>query len=231
MTTSLGDDEISKRIFFAGLFGLPWLQLAHSMGFYADQRGNEVSTESGTPFMLLWLIHSWDHHIGIRPTPCTRWWLTHVLSCPFVLPCFYRSVSKPKDVGQPKPELCYFDDTALVHLDSLGSIHLSGKAAIVSVCTCSRSRRVHRLVKNSCQVPVVNVDACRTLDTTRWIVTRMSVWMVGVWYYLHWTTPARRIQVHTADGAWVVGLMFAYIRLYASNVSFRNHHMFTRWFL
>ena len=73
---------------------------------------------------------------------------------------FYSSVSKPKDVGQPKPELCFFDDTALVHLDYVGSIHLSGKAALVFVCTCSRSRRVHRLVKNSCQVPVVNVDAC-----------------------------------------------------------------------
>ena len=48
-TATIRDDELSKRIFFAGLFGLPWLQLVHSMGYYANQRGNEVSTESG-PF-------------------------------------------------------------------------------------------------------------------------------------------------------------------------------------
>jgi hypothetical protein len=47
--STLRDDEISKRIFFVGLFGLPWLQLVHSMGFYANQpAGNVVSVESGT---------------------------------------------------------------------------------------------------------------------------------------------------------------------------------------
>lgn len=48
MSTPLTDDQISKRIFYAGLFGLPWLQLVHSMGFYSNKRNNLISAESGT---------------------------------------------------------------------------------------------------------------------------------------------------------------------------------------
>lgn len=60
--SSLRDDEISKRIFYAGIFCLPWLQLVHAIGFYSKQRAEVIRSEPGAFIQLLPLRLSvnWD---------------------------------------------------------------------------------------------------------------------------------------------------------------------------
>lgn len=34
---TLKDDELAKRVFYAGLCGLPWLWIVHTLGWYSKQ--------------------------------------------------------------------------------------------------------------------------------------------------------------------------------------------------
>ncbi len=37
-TEGLTDDELSKRFYYGGMFGLPWLWIVHAIHFYGKQR-------------------------------------------------------------------------------------------------------------------------------------------------------------------------------------------------
>jgi hypothetical protein len=59
MSTQLRDDEISKRIFYAGCLGLPWLWIVHTLGWYDKQRGEDqglLDEDNGAFFSLLRLM-------------------------------------------------------------------------------------------------------------------------------------------------------------------------------
>jgi hypothetical protein len=43
--SELKDDEISRRIFYAGMFGLPWLWIVHAMGYRSNKPDNEDAGE------------------------------------------------------------------------------------------------------------------------------------------------------------------------------------------
>jgi hypothetical protein len=55
MSTKLRDDEISKRIFYAGCLGLPWLWIVHTLGWYGKQRAEDQSLleENGAFYSFL----------------------------------------------------------------------------------------------------------------------------------------------------------------------------------
>lgn len=36
--TAPKDDEISRRIFYGGMFALPWLWIVHTLGWYSKQK-------------------------------------------------------------------------------------------------------------------------------------------------------------------------------------------------
>jgi len=38
----LRDDELSKRFYYGGLFGLPWLWIVHAIHFYGKQRNADA---------------------------------------------------------------------------------------------------------------------------------------------------------------------------------------------
>ena len=38
----LRDDELSKRFYYGGMFGLPWLWIVHAIHFYGKQRTVEA---------------------------------------------------------------------------------------------------------------------------------------------------------------------------------------------
>ena len=40
-SSSLREDEISQRIFYGGLFALPWLWMVHAMGYYSKKRNTD----------------------------------------------------------------------------------------------------------------------------------------------------------------------------------------------
>mmetsp|Transcript_9485 Transcript_9485/g.23629 ORF Transcript_9485/g.23629 Transcript_9485/m.23629 type:complete len:132 (+) Transcript_9485:131-526(+) len=41
-TEGLQDDELSKRFYYGGMFGLPWLWIVHAVHFYGKQRNIEA---------------------------------------------------------------------------------------------------------------------------------------------------------------------------------------------
>lgn len=40
----LRDDELSKRFYYGGMFGLPWLWIVHAIHFYGKQRNIEAQS-------------------------------------------------------------------------------------------------------------------------------------------------------------------------------------------
>jgi hypothetical protein len=42
-SSSLRDDELSKRLFYVGCFGLPWLWIVHTFWWYGQQQAADVA--------------------------------------------------------------------------------------------------------------------------------------------------------------------------------------------
>jgi hypothetical protein len=56
--SSLKDDELSRRIFYAGMFGLPWLWLVHAMGYQSNKPDIQDPGEFSSVF--LWSFDLYD---------------------------------------------------------------------------------------------------------------------------------------------------------------------------
>jgi hypothetical protein len=60
---ALRDDELSKRFYYGGMFGLPWLWIVHAIHFYGKQRNidaqrmlreeQNITGKDGTRFATL----------------------------------------------------------------------------------------------------------------------------------------------------------------------------------
>ena len=59
MSSTLQEDEISQRIFYGGLLGLPWLWMVHAMGYYSKKRNTDAllegTKEYTTGVVCVWL--------------------------------------------------------------------------------------------------------------------------------------------------------------------------------
>ena len=65
--STLRDDELSEKYFYAGCFGLPWLWIVHTLNYSAKQRNNEGLLNSDGTFFSFLLYRFWSDHSEMNP--------------------------------------------------------------------------------------------------------------------------------------------------------------------
>lgn len=67
--STLRDDELSEKYFYAGCFGLPWLWIVHTLNYSAKQRNNEgLLNSDGTLFLFFFIDFDL---MTLRKNPCS----------------------------------------------------------------------------------------------------------------------------------------------------------------